>query len=177
MLSPGLARKPSCQSCPQVESHCPCPAACDPWVGLHLPGLSGPRWAEASPSHSCLGPEHTVLLGLARKAARKPHAQHRGLGSSVPCHAAWEETVLAQDGQMNSFLLLSHTDIYINQITLILLFSSPRPLLTFPGSWFYQCYFKMGVTKDRLPVSKPWFAQCNSPVHFLRSSNIVAAIF
>lgn len=72
---------------------------------------------------------------------------------------------------------LSYRYIYINQITLILLFSSPRPLLTFPGSWFYQCYFKIGVTKDELSASKPRFAQRNSLVHFLCGSNIVAAIF
>lgn len=102
--------------------------------------------------------------------------QHWGLASSVPGRQA-EEEALCCWYNTGSGILSSRSPIDVYLITLILLFSSPRPLLAFPGSWFYQCCFKIWVTKDKLSVSKPWFAQCNFPVHFLCSSNIVAVIF
>lgn len=143
--------------------------------------MKGPRCLHQAPNTEHWAPRATQRGPLPEARPEPQYFQHPDLGSSAPRPAAGEETRRAGTVQADEFfpLALSHTDIYIyiNQITLILLFSSPRPLLTFPGSWFYQCYFKIRVTKDKLSASKPRFAQRNSLVHFLCGSNIVAAIF
>lgn len=116
----------------------------EPTAGVHLPaaGTGHERTQVPAPStkHQTPSTEHP---GPPSEAPCQKHGQNRSIFSTRTLAAARhvlqqerKRAGLAQCRQTNSFLSLSLIQIYIyiNQITLILLFSSPRPLLTFPGS-------------------------------------------